>query len=341
MVFVLHGAICIAEVPKPSHLINQTQGFIILREYHEAKDPQNRMAFIKIISLPTLHEKLIQVPSKDIFALSGPNEKGQIAYVSGELFKNVELRLTTMEGVHHEIIFSQKGHEQDILSFKAPFTSLALSPKKGYLAIVRQLPPKSENDRFQIWDINQKRLIAEFDGHAAAWFPDGTKLAYTKSPPYKQGQHEPAKIFIYDLIKNKHTFFREGWNPIVSPDGLAILIEDSNPDAVMGDRRSYINHYWVNLETKEAKVIDLHQADVIAFTQPNIILCEGLVVSEKKPKTVVDSPLWGRKSLPSVLLVNLITNEFQTVIDFVHPYEPISYGRTISARKAQVEQNEN
>jgi len=324
--------------PEASHLISQTRGFILLEEYRETKP------YIKIISLPSLHEKAIQVPSESIFSLSGPDELGRIAYISGKLYRRIKLGITTMEGEKHEIIFSQNGNFLDLLSMGS---SLAISPKNGYVAISKQVPPRSENDIVQIWDIATKRLVVEFPGKTSSkmpWFSDGTRLAYTKEiyywdeiPLFNSYSKERQKfysskgritaVFIYDLRNNTHIPFHTGWNPVVSPDDRSMLIVDhvlKSPES----KRKYAS-YLVNIENKEDKIIDWpgRHEQITAFIEPDVILYKGLITTGKVAETVVDSPLWGPKIIPSVKIANLTTSEFQTIIDTIEPRGEISYGR--------------
>lgn len=324
--------------PEAVGLINQTQGYII-RESKEGP-------IFKIITLPDLEEQTIKTVSGDkIFYLTGPDQQGRIVYVNGILFNKINLGLTTIKGDTHDIIFSQKGDVLDLLGYDSP---IALSPNGGHLAIVRNRFPGdiSKNDYFiEIWDIEKKQVICEFSVSSISrmpWFPDGKKIAYCKVvnhseipgfdafPTQLREQYFKERIwpkvytiFIYDLSNNTHTFLHTGWSPVVSSNGKSVLIND------FGTGHTYYSvPYLVNVDSRGSTPVDWpgRHGSVIAFIRSNTILYMGLPTTGKKVKTVVDSPIWGRKLLPSVKIADLTTGEFQTLIETIHPYDAISYG---------------
>ena len=109
----------------------------------------------------------------------------------------------------------------------------------------------------------------------------------------------------------------------MSSDGKNILIEDISPE------EEYFRSYLVNVETKVTTAVDWpgRARRVIAFVAPKRILYFGLTTTGQKAKTIVDSPLWGRKVVPAIKIADLETGEFQTVIDELHPYSGISFGQ--------------
>lgn len=323
--------------PESTQLIEKTKGYILWAETVKG------MTWIKEISLPKLEEKKITIPNVEIIHdVTGPDDEGRIAYFSDTKFmKSYVVALTTLSGQKHEVLFSEQGHYMDKFILGEP---ISLSPKGGRLALCKYKKDKfSDEALIQIWDVVDKRLVSEFSSAPSsfAWFPDGQRLAYVKlidhrliegldaypeslQKAYSKIRFWPAVdcIFIYDLLSNEHFFLHTGFGPSVNSDGKSILL--AQPGVVR-----FSNYYLLDLETGEIKLMDWpgRSSDVIAFTALNTILYKGRITTGREVKTVVNSPLWGRKFLPSVKLADLVTGEFQTVIDSVHPYDTISFGQ--------------
>ena len=64
-----------------------------------------------------------------------------------------------------------------------------------------------------------------------SWSPDGKKIAFDRSPPFVQGQSQPAQIFVMDadgsnqlaVTPNNSVNFRPVWQPLFSPESIGVF----------------------------------------------------------------------------------------------------------------------
>jgi hypothetical protein len=359
--YVRRETVPTVEGPEATGLINQTRGFILK---HAPKGG------IKVISLPELLEKMfetkVRLDSKSAIVknLSGPDEDGRIVYTAEGLGNPLEAFLgpfgkgrhylvwTTLPWKKHEVIFSRPKSLRDAVGLVNP---LSLAPKGGHVAFIRkdgEIP--NESFTLEIWDFVKKHRVAEFQVSQFGgmfWFSDGKRIAYGKdldhreipefdslplnwSQSYRSEKNRPRikVIFIYDLSNNSHTFFHTGYHPVVASDDKSLLLYDAN----------YILHL-MEFETKMSKHIDWRVIrSPIAFAAPDIILSTGLPTAGTPAQwTKVYSPFVHTRPMLSIKLVNLLTGEFQTVIDSFEPRVyllegQISFGRVTESLPQQV-----
>ena len=314
------------------------------------KEPQR---IIKVISLPNLNETtlrpILKMDGHDLYInnISGPDKHGTIVCVQFSYDKKYYLTRQALNGTNQDVIFSYAGDIDFLFSTNA----LSLAPVGGLAAFTKILKVDYDYQKkwnyvdaqLEIWNVDSKKIEATIPSvgtDGVSWFPDGEKFAYVKDlypedPEFKNySQAELSKlgdwdyriplIFIHDLKIHQDTFLSVGHNPIVSFDGSYILVGDSHGKP-----------YRIDIATKEVRRIDwpgrhlnaLYGNWILGFTGPDQILYWGLPTKGVSPKwTVNNSPFVGTKPMPTIKLVNLKTEEFQTVIDSIDPRDKISYG---------------
>jgi len=333
--------------PEAAHLISQSQGYLIHAVNAQAGIPPS----IKIISLPNAKEKMLTTPVSTrgyyhIDQITGPDEEGRIFYtITKENQKKYDILMTTLDGKKHDVIFSEDfSKERNRLSGLDYGHTLILSPKGGHIAFIKDTDHYDRKGGIlELWNINDKSLVTRFSASgysSASWFPDGLRLAYVKRvdcnkiPEFSVYSESVQKLyadhyrytwplidaaFIYDLSTQTHEFFHIGYRPVVSFDGSAILLND-----ILGKCR------LIDVQNKTATEVNwpgrIHTQSAFAFSGENEILYRGFPTKGRATKTIVDSPFWGRKLMPPIKIADLLTGEFQTVIESLHPYDDISYG---------------
>ncbi len=299
---------------------------------------------ITAVDLPSLRTRDLIPPvtglrenwAKAIYEISGPDIQGQVAFVAdgGDRsltgFRGYEVHLLRADG-KDEVLFTGPG---DALWDHA-ISALALSPRGGRIAFITQ-PKENQDQRFrplvngplQIWDVQSKSvrdLSITAVNQRPAWFPDGRRLLYVapvpgSSPlPYlgpREGEPHLPVIHILDTETGVDSVLAKGHLPIVSSDGLSVLVERYRGRFVLIDVASGNEKGFPALGRQGHPVALIGSRYVILYGRP--------LPGEPTGQTGNNSPLVGPKALQTVRLVDLQSDASAVLIPLFDPRKGLS-----------------
>ncbi len=338
-------------VPESLKLLPATTGYLVMDDV-----PGGMIA----IQLPSLQKTVLRStapPKPDEFshvhALSGPDQEGRIAYIEDHFFVAKKkdqrhlLKTIRIDGTQDTELFSRPGNAMWATSAAGRGeigSHLALSPLQGRVAFLSettsvQMPSALLNlGTVEIWDVNKKTgrktSIKALDD-VMAWFPDGNRLAYAKlvdpkavagsdletddfGKSFRSWDKVPA-VFVWDVAAGTESFLHVGWSPVVSFDGRFVLVSD-------------MERAWkrVDVATGKSSVVTWQGIEwhyPIAYPANDVVLSWFPQTKGSKIKyTEGLSWLPGSRPFQTLKLARLNSNEFQTVIPYIHPRTLVSFG---------------
>jgi hypothetical protein len=320
------------------------------------------------VALPELKETFIRPfgsPNEDddptIHALSGPDDKGRIAYVEDHFFvKNKAqrrhlLRIIHFDGTGDTTLFSRPGDAMwaTTAARKGEIGEhLALSPSGGKVALVSGLSDKQmpsalfHQGSIEIWDVAKKErlpLKTRAVDSPMSWFPDGNKLAYVRfvarkdipaggvsAEDFGRGHYtgnwaELPAIHILDIQSGETRFLSLGWIPVVSADGKTVFI-----GGWVSDSTDALKLVWRSVDVSTGAAAPLTWPGVagglIANPGDDLVLYWGLPTAGAKIQHSRDGSFRRGLMLLTIKLAVLNSGRFQTVIPAIDPRDPISFG---------------
>lgn len=345
------------EGPEDDNVLKGAAGYIVTEETTFLHPNKLKRELISM-SLPSLKKRVIQnrQGKGGVYTLVGPDESGRIVYAQDYFFitknKKHELRVTTLEGISDSVIFERPG---DIIWENVIGKNMALSSTGGKVAFVGKHytidigssnygtnTPFLEYGPLEVWLIETRTPVIT---HAKAldmgmsWFNDGNRLAYVSLLPLAEvmvahtqqvieggfkGWDRVPIVMIFDIINGTSQFLHVGWNPLVSPDGKAILLSGVNKQNKI-----------VSVETKQSRPVSWpgDWGGAISFVGDDLILYFGLPTAGTDPQwTQRNSPLVGAKPMGTLKIANLNTGKFKTVLNYVDPRSVFSFGKLDSSK---------
>lgn len=336
--------------PESSTLVHKLDGYVVTNDSGD----------ITAIALPSLKKHVVRQVKWDgdfgptIHTISGPDDKGRIAYVEDYFFvkdnkdRRHLLKTVNIDGTKDTEIFSRPGDAMwagngEIGKY------LALAPTGGKIAFLsgfvnKQMPLALLHEgRIEIWDI-EKRLRCPASVKAIdqlmCWFPDGKRLAYVALTRRDALPHpafgleefgtyggrswdEVPAVYVLDIESGNSSFLHVGWTPIVAAEGNTLLIGGWN-------KRSEYSFNQLVLESRETKPVKWpgNAGLAVAIPAENIVLYWGLPTAGTKINyTTNNSSLVGPKLVLTLKIAILDSNQFQTVVPEIDPRSAVSFGR--------------
>jgi WD40-like Beta Propeller Repeat len=315
--------------PEAEDQVSRVSGYIVMDR------PVGGMV---ALSLPDRKEVVLRPEGTGqgtVHSVGGPDDEGRIVYVENHT-KFIRLKAMRIPGIDDTVIFERPG---DAL-WQHVIGSPALAPKGGLVAFVWNATPGYAPDitgPLEIWDLTTKRgrkTDATAADEGLVWFPDGRRLAFVEllrereaqlitpgSPEYAVDYRIKGGtpvISMLDLTDGARTRVHVGIEPLVSPDGTAILMKDA------------AGRWWsLDLASGRAKRASWpgDWRGPIAWIADDLLLYWGLPTRGSPIRhTEFGSPLVRRHSMGDLKLCVLGTGRFQTVIQGIDPRRRLSFG---------------
>ena len=317
--------------PEAEDLVSSVSGYIVMDR------PVGGMV---ALWLPDRKEVVLRPAGSGqgtVHSVSGPDREGRIVYVENHMVEEF-IRLKTMRipGLDDTAIFERSG---DAL-WEHVIGSPALAPVGGLVAFVWNANPGYAPDiagPLEIWDAATKRgkrtgVTAVDEG--LSWFPHGRRLAFVELIPNREAksialasidfagdygdERETPVISVFDVEDGARTRLHVGTEPVVSPDGDAILMKDA------------AGRWWsLDLASGNAERASWpgDWRGPIAWVADDLLLYWGLPTTGSPVRnTDTGSPLVRRHSMGDLKLSVLGGERFQTVIQGIDPRRQLSFG---------------
>jgi hypothetical protein len=314
---------------------------------------------IRAVHLPSLVSTVVKAPATrvedraSIHALSGPDREGRIAYIEDHFFVADErarrhlLKTVRIDGTQDTDLFMRPGAA---LWATTPAgqgeigSHLALSASGGRVAFVSGLDPVQLPSAYlhvghlEVWNLDTRsggrRLAAVLD-EGLAWFPDGRRLAFVRLVEPAQGPASGAlpadfgrafrswdrvpAVFVLDIDTGAERFLATGWRPVVSADGMQVLVTDSDGNA-RGVDAGTGSPLALRLPGRDCRVL-------VAAPAPDQVLARCRPDAGQTAETTRNnSPLAGAKPLQTLSLVRSDTGARQVLLRAIDPRTAISVG---------------
>jgi len=335
--------------PESDSLLPTAKGFIVLEQA-----PGGVVA----VQLPTLRKTTLRPQSSDnfadmaiIYALSGPDNLGRIAYIEDHFYANGInkqrhlLKTVRLDGSEDTVIFSHTGSAlwaETSIGQGEIGHSISFAPTGGRVAFLSGLKDLQMPSAFlsqgsiEIWNIDQKtgkKTNLRGLDQGLSWFPDGKRLAYVKMvsrlDARVNNRADPIAVsfldwnwdripavFICDVDSQTETFLHAGWCPIVSIDGSK---------AIIGDRDG--SSYCVDIGTgKTSSLTGPGKNGPIAMLDDRTLLAACYPTAGTKVKFSGAWPVNGPAEMFAVKLTRTDSQAFQTVIPYIASRTHISFG---------------
>jgi hypothetical protein len=323
---------------------------------------------IMAVSLPSGKQTIVRQADPEnaddratIYALSGPDKLGRIAYVEDHFFVKNEanrrhlLKVIRIDGSGDTTLFSRPGDAMwgGTREHGEIGEHLALSPTGGKAAFLSGLASKQmpgalfHHGSMEIWDIRTKQplpLKTPAVDQPLAWFPDGKRLALVRFVPRKKLPNTGVKVeqfgsghytgswdelpavHILDLESGQCRFLTLGWIPVVAFDGKAVFVAGWVPDA--GESVKMI---WKKVEVATGAVQDVtwpgDAGGLIANPTDDLALYWGLTTTGAPIKHSNRGSFRRGLALLTLKVAALNSARFQTVIPEIDPRYHVSFGK--------------
>lgn len=344
--------------PETDKLLPATTGYVL---FAFGGDQPDGIAVGDIVAVhfPSLKNTIVrpatapnEIDMPTIHSLSGPDAEGRVAYVEDHFFVAEEknrrhlLKTIRIDGTRDTELFSRPGDAMWAKNGEIG-SDLALSPVGGRVAFLSGLGHVQMPSAYlsvgsvEIWDVEKKnRIKATFKAlEGLAWSPDGKRLAYVKlvdrkaaaladqatqsAPKSFPGWEKVPAVFIRDVDAETETLLHVGWSPVVSSDGLSVLVSD-------------LEGAWKSVNVATGKAVTAAWPGLwkpIAIPTRDVALSVCLPTQGKKVRfTEHNSALVGPKEMLSLKLAKVNGNEFQTVVPQIDPRACISFGRVVEKK---------
>ena len=300
----------------------------------------NQKRGLNAISLPSKKKKVIISPGS-VHRISGPDKKGNIAYIA-TTYETFSLKTIGMKSGKQKTFFTRTGsywpHEKQNFG-----NSMALSPvgslvafisnyhgvqfKKPYLYV-------AEGD-LEIWNIKtgkQIKIIKNVLDQGISWFPKGRRLALVRAVSRekvseKMREHEDDKrknktwlkvpvIKVHDVYSDTEQTIFPGLNPLISPNGKKILINEEN--------ESYIMY---NLSSARVTSVSFpgQSFRAFAFINNDTLLYQGNPAEGEAQKSRRKS-MGGRIPIWLLKIGKINSNKYYTVSQELDIHNKVSFG---------------
>jgi len=307
--------------PESTELLEKSSGSIV----YELDDLLVAMSF-----LDGSQKRVNEYEGVSAVFVSGPDRDGNVVYI-GNASDGYHVVLTSLnQEFSPSLVLSRPGTSASVFFDVGGVVALANSG--GNFAFTSDVKRKSADwdvgfrERLEIWNVFSKNEVRELlfmdEGIAGfSWFPDGSRLVYGKSVNDEYG------IYVYDVETGDENFLVSGINPVISPEGNYMIYQVRAP-------KLEDSYRIMTLGTGEIIEAQLPGARApysgvahIGMPGDNLVVYFGLPTEGAEPGfTVRNSPLVGPKAFISIKIADVITGEFQTVLDNVDPRESFSYG---------------
>jgi len=296
------------------------------------------------VSLPGLEQVSLFTRTDDsgaVHFVSGPDSEGRIVYVTNDgVEKRVGLRTKRLDGTGDTLLLQRPGDALWKHSISAP----VLAPTGGLVAFVWNAKPDYNADvigPLEIWDIAQPAGAATGMGagitaseHGLAWFPDGRHLAFVELLSEGDAREVEQRdegfvsafdikgqvpvITLLDVTTGDRTRLHIGAQPIVSPEGGALLLRDA------------ASTWWrLNLAGGDVTRVNWpgNWRGPIALVTDDLLLYWALPTEGAPVRyTEFGSPLVRKHAMGDLKLAVVGTGRFQTVLQGVDPRHQVSFG---------------
>ncbi|MBN1443810.1 MAG: hypothetical protein JXA90_13955 [Planctomycetes bacterium] len=347
---------CIVPPPLPTvagpeaDLIGRLRGCIVTQGRLES----GSLSTIRVVSIPSLAKRVI-TPSMPyritcVKSLSGPDSAGRIAFVQDEPAAD---RFNLVKIIHldgtgeREITRIPAGTPAGIHPWRDPGMGryICLSPVAGRLAFIRDLRGRQMPRVFcqvgtlETWDVeaaSKLRVVGPAVDWGLSWFPDGRRIAYIAlHPRHRVPLPAPGDTFgasgsrklecwdevpavvVLDVETGETTIAGLGLFPVVSSDGMKILVRD-----LEGTTRA------IDISTGRYSKIEPPGicGPVIAYLHDDLLVYQSRP-TEGQPvrRSWAGSFRSGIQMLP-IKVCDLSTGGFQTIMEAVDPRHAVSFG---------------
>ena len=328
--------------PEVTDLVQKING-VILTEAHSKK----ALTDIEVLSLPTLTKTRLNPITEEatqiINGISGPDEKGRIAYIHGTM-NNHYLKIIEIDGKNDQIIFKHSG------GFASTgMNSLALAPKGGLVAFIREFEGGVQlnnpsiyltTGKLEIWDVTKKNqadvatieAVCGWSSSFLSWFPDGNKLIYVDLVPKQQisdnssgfedfkkenpGWNRFPAIYVLDIKTKEKRFLHVGDHPVVSFDGNYILAK--------------VGRQWRLIEMTgcTSKVVKWpgEYGPAIAMPRENLVIYVGLPTEGMQPAFSPYGSFKAGMQMASLKIADFHSGKFQTILYPIDLRHDCAYG---------------
>ncbi|MCZ6735715.1 MAG: hypothetical protein O7C65_08000 [Planctomycetota bacterium] len=305
-------------------------------------------------ALPALQELVIRHRG-GVHSLSGPDSLGRVAFVQNHYLEERHLvKVIRIDGSGEEVVVERHG---DTIWSKEIGDHLALAPTGGLVAFVINVTnvkvrkPRAYfwRGRIEIWDVDTKDRLPT--GTTAlddklCWFPDGRHLAYVDllnrdeavkvlrkhvDPTEDYGtvlieRKQVPVVHVMDTTTGRTEALHVGLGPVVSADGTRVLMRDFESRWRMLD-----------LDRQRSEPVSAPGRawpGAIALCDANLVLYWAWPTEGAELKwTRHNSPLVGPKPMLTLKVADLRTGDFRTVVPYIDPRTPVSYGAGAVANK--------
>ncbi len=290
-----------------------------------------------------------------VHSVAGPDRSGRVVFVENHMAHEEHfLKTKTLHGSDETIVVQRSGDALwghatgEALWGHTIGRELALAPTRGLAAFAADLSGVQMHDpealleygHLEVWDIAGKQrlsLRASALDNYLSWFPDSKRLAFVDLAPatevladaglrcqrpdqygqrFERWPRVPV-VRVLDIDTGRNELIQVGWSPVVSSDGRAIVARD-------------FDNQWclIDTETKKGMLIQVPGAiQLVALLDSTLIIywawpTEGTKVMYTK----YYSPLVGPRTLRTLKVARVGTNDFFTLVPYVDPRRSVSFG---------------
>lgn len=323
--------------PEAVDLARDTKGLVV----KAGRDATTQDVYgIFAISLMPYREVLIRgrENQETFWAVGGPDSDCHIVYTESPDFfaRRVSLKTTRIDGKQDREIFSRTGDPSKLVG-----EYLALSSRGNLVAFASDLTDVPmpgvllKKGKLEIWNIESKKgkkLDIVLLNQPMSWFPDGEHLAYVELVQKSLVKPELLRedlgryaswpslpgTFILDLKTGNRSLLSLGWEPAVSPDGKAVLLDGLDGKGKLVDATSgKVREVWWKGRAW-SRTVGLLNGDLVLYQAPP--------TTGTQPRYTKYGSFGAGVPLQSLKVARLDTNHFQTLVPYIDGRHRISFG---------------